>query len=129
MAEQSENRPGADGASCPGIWVWDTGISNSSVYNVACLSGSTLHVRLNLLTARGKNKIVRALEDGVPPETAIPGERIEIPLESVRELRFSEEADVLEIHWGANPSSCTAAGRGGFARSTRPCGKNHRFKK
>jgi hypothetical protein len=99
MAEQSENRPGADGTACPGIWVWDPGLS--SVYNVACLSGSTFHVRLNLLTARGKNKIVRALEDGVPPETAIPGKRIEIPLESVRELRFSEEADVLEIHWGA----------------------------
>jgi hypothetical protein len=101
MAEQSENRPGADGASCPAIWVWDTGVFNSSVYNLACLSGSTFHVRLNLLTVWGKNKIVRALEDGVPPETAIPGKRIEIPLESVRELRFSEEADVLEIHWGA----------------------------
>jgi len=97
MAEQSESRPGADGASCPGIWAWSYG----SVHNVGCLSGSTFHVRLNLLTALGKNKIVRALEDGVPPETAIAGKRIEIPLESVRELRFSEEADVLEIHWGA----------------------------
>jgi hypothetical protein len=99
MAEPSESRTGADEVSGPRIWVWDPGLS--SVYNVACLSGASLHLRLNLLTARGKNKIVRALEDGVPPETAISRKRVEISLESVRELRYSEEADVLEIHWGA----------------------------
>jgi hypothetical protein len=118
MTEQPERQSGANDVAGPSIWVWNTGIFNSSVYNVACLSASTFHVRLNLLTAWGKDKIVRALEDGVPPETAISGKRVEISLESVRELRYSEEADVLEIHGGAKAPVVVCGRRASGIRET-----------
>ena len=97
MANQLESSPGAGDESGSIIWVWQI----LSTYNVACLSGAALHLRLNILTAMGKNKIVQALKDGFPPETAISRKRIEISLASIRELCFSEEAEVLEIFYGA----------------------------
>jgi hypothetical protein len=97
MANQLESSPGAGDESGSSIWVWQI----LSTYNVACLSGAALHLRLNILTAMGKNKIVQALKDGFPPETAISRKRIEISLASIRELCFSEKAEVLEIFCGA----------------------------
>ncbi len=127
MAKQPESRPGVDDGTGQHIWTWNTSFGTTSVYHVACLSGATFHLRLSILTTWGRNKIVHALRDGVPPETAITGKRSEISLASIRELRYSEEAAILEIHFGAKaPAVLECYGTPSDARSTQPCGRGSR---
>jgi hypothetical protein len=74
------------------------GSTTLTVYAVACLTNSTLYFRYGL-SAGKKDKILNALKTSTHPNGVFPRGTV-IPLAKVVELRYSEKAGILEIHYG-----------------------------
>jgi hypothetical protein len=80
-------------------WTWDSGIGNSSLWNIVYLSESTLYIKLNIYTQTGMDKILLMLKDKADPAKAMKNPVV-IQLSDVKELRYSKTARALEIHCG-----------------------------
>jgi hypothetical protein len=79
------------------VWIWDTGIGNSSLENIACLTETHFYVWMSVVNPFRKQKILQSLQTAPLPEPILKG-AIVLPLPEITELRYSESAGMLEVH-------------------------------
>lgn len=82
-------------------WVGDIGRDRAEPC-IVHVGDQRLYIKFGFLTESGRDEAARNLENNQSPDAALGWGTTKILLADIRELRFSQALNILEIYYGAN---------------------------